>query len=311
MRNDGLLEAGSRAKDARYRFTLPLSAVHPRFAVLTRGDEHFAIAASLVEDFLVDAPIDVDEDGHETLMLANRSLPLIDLSEISPGARYQREPGEHVVIFGSVEKRLAVHCDGSLEIHAMPLLGETPEGWEAIAHSSLELDGEEVPILDVRALLRQRFQSDPSPRISHRPTADESIDSFVPVPERPRRVTLRALLVNQSEFRRRELMRTLQNQGLSAQATSSLVEARHLLAQDRIDLLVSDLRLGEEGQASFAGLREEHPDLKIILTTSVAESYADDVAAKSQAHACWRDPFRGSDFQGILADLRELGGSPA
>jgi chemotaxis protein histidine kinase CheA len=300
MRNDGLLEAGSQA---RYRFTLPLSTEHRRYAVLTRGDERFAIAASLVDDILAEAAVDVDEDGRETLTLPQRNLPLVDLSEAAPEASYQSEPGEHVVIFGSVEKRLGVRCDGSVEIHAAPDLGEVLPGWEDIAHASLDLDGESVPVLDVRALLRQRFQIHPSPRVRHRPSADESIDSFVPVPSRPRRRTLRALLVNQSEFRRRELMRTLQHQGLSAQATHSLAAAREILASDRIDVLISDLRLGDEGQVSFARLREENPELKIVLTTSVAESYADEVASKSQAHACWRDPFRGSDLASLLAEL--------
>ncbi len=303
MRNDGLLEAGSRAKDARYRFTLPLSVDHPRYAVLTRGKERIAIAASLVEDILAESPIDVDKDGQETLLLPNRSLPLIDLAEASRGTSREHRPGEHTVIFGSVEKRLALRCDGSLELHAPRELGEAPAGWEEIAHASLDLDGEEIPVLDVRALLRQRFQGSSTPRVSSRPHPEESIYSFVPVPARPKRRTLRALLVNQSEFRRRDLMRTLQMQGLSAQATSSLAEAQKMLAQDRIDVLISDLRLGEEGQASFAGLRQEHPQLKIILTTSVAEAYAADVAAKSHAHACWRDPFRGSELGEILAEL--------
>lgn len=303
--HDGLLRAHPAGESLRYRFTLPLSTDHPRYAVLHRGDEAVALSASLVEDVLHAPPMETDPDGQRTLMLEGRAVPVVDLAELSAAATYQPDPGEHVAVFGFVEKRLAMPCDGSIELHSSSELLDPPPEWEGLAQGALAIEGETVVVLDVRALLGRRFRP-AGPEVST-PAEEPPLDSFVPVRESPRvrSRARRAVIVNQSEFRRRELSRTLQGQGMSVQAVADLAEAEELLSAGDTDLLLSDLRLGRGQPSSFHRLREERPDLRVVLTTAVAEAAARELAEKAGADACWREPFRGSDFRRILAGLED------
>jgi CheY-like chemotaxis protein len=134
------------------------------------------------------------------------------------------------------------------------------------------------------------------------PVAPEPRRAPEPEPPRPRRFES-ALLVNQSEFRRRDLARTLEGLGLQVLVAEDLPTASRHIERGTVDLLVTDLRLGQDGGESFHTLRDRHPELTIVLTSSVSAQYAGELARKTGAHRCWLDPYRKSDIEGLLQEL--------
>jgi CheY-like chemotaxis protein len=117
---------------------------------------------------------------------------------------------------------------------------------------------------------------------------------------------LRTLLVNQSDFRRRELLRTLESLGMEVEICADLQEARNRLGAGDVDLLVTDLRLGQEHGVTFPELRQQFPGLQVVLTSSVAKEYASDLAERTGADRCWLDPYRASDLGVMLEALRQV-----
>jgi len=113
-----------------------------------------------------------------------------------------------------------------------------------------------------------------------------------------------AILVNQSEFRRRELSRTLQRVGFAVVQAADLEEAHRELRHGGGQLIVSDLRLGHEGAAGFHEIRRRHSDVVLLLTSAVAADHAEELAQRAGAHACWLEPFRRSDLQRLLSKWR-------
>ena len=177
-----------------------------------------------------------------------------------------------------------------------------------------------IPVLDVRRLLDVRFrtlddtlQPGSLPELSvdaWEPAQDPVSQRVAPLSGMIAPVSfptvLRALLVNQSEFRRRERLRTLESLGMEVEVCTDLLEARQRLGKGDTDLLVTDLRLGQEHGVTFPELRDQFPGLQIVLTSSVAREYAGDLAERTGADRCWLDPYRASDLGVMLEALRQI-----
>jgi CheY-like chemotaxis protein len=114
------------------------------------------------------------------------------------------------------------------------------------------------------------------------------------------------MLVNQSEFRRKDLRRTLESLGMEVEVCEDLHAAHDRLRLGGFDLLVTDLRLGNEQGVNFVELRKISPGLQIVLTSSVAREYAGDLAERTGADRCWLDPYRASDLGVMLEALRQV-----
>ena len=110
----------------------------------------------------------------------------------------------------------------------------------------------------------------------------------------------RVLLVNQSEFRLRELQRMLEESGYLVTTAPNLTEGLQLLQTVPVDLVITDLRLGDKGAAGLPDLHKLRPQLKVILTSSVAREYAEELARRAGADACWLQPYRLEDLREIL-----------
>jgi len=323
----GLIRVASEDDDARFVLSVPLDTGLSRYRILTLEDGRVAIPAALV-DAVIDAGgllYETDESG-ESVERGGRSVPLADLAlfidEIVPA----RGPSPRIAIVGSVEKRVGLGCEDEGSVLETDGLSDAPAGWGPVAYGAIDLDGEDVPVIDVKRLLALRFRLGEQLEISGSPM-DPHVDSFVPAevevptlpdevefepessqdPEEPEssrpRTFERALLVNQSEFRRRDLARTLEGLGLEVEVTEDLADASLAIEKGEVDLLVTDLRLGQEGGESFHTLREKHPRLTIVLTSSVAQQYASELAEKTGAHRCWLDPYRKSDLDAVLREL--------
>lgn len=333
--------------DARFVLSVPLDLDRPHYAILELENVRVAVPAALVDE-VIDASgllYDTDESG-ESVDHAGHSVPIADLAQfvavLVPAAR----TSPSIAVLGCVEKRLGLGCQHERVVVEAEELLDPPPGWDAIAYAGLEVDGETLPVLDVRSMLTLRFRGAGDPEISGA-LLDPLMDTYVPVdeddvaeledePTTPRRTSAepprstkqkaavapepvptipaapmpapatrieRVLLVNQSEFRRRDLSRALEQLNLDVTVAEDLVVAAERIEQGDIDLLVTDLRLGQAGGESFHSLREKHPELRILLTSSVAQQYAKELAAKTGAHRCWLDPYRASELRGLLAQL--------
>lgn len=331
------------APDVRFVLSVPLDLDRPHYAILDLEQARVAVPAALVDE-VIDASgllYDTDESG-ESVDHAGHSVPIADLAQfiavVVPAAR----TSPYIAVLGSVEKRLGLGCEGERTIVTADELLDPPARWDAIAYAALDVDGEILPVLDVRRMLALRFRGAGDPELSgalfdplvdtYVPIEDDTIAEFeseepgadaveasegpAPAPSdtgpksaapsveqpAPPRIQ-RVLLVNQSEFRRRELSRALEQLGLDVTVSDDLVAAGQCIEAGDVDLLVTDLRLGQEGGESFHTLREKHPDLRILLTSSVAQQYAKELAEKTGAHRCWLDPYRGSDLRELITRL--------
>ena len=200
-------------------------------------------------------------------------------------------------------------------------LGDPPRGWEHVAYGSILVEGDVVPVLDVRRLLDVRFRMLAEVGDVPGSMKDLAVDAWEPAQDPvSQRVAplsgmiapvslptvMRALLVNQSEFRRKDLRRTLESLGMEVEVCEDLPTARDRLSQGGFDLLVTDLRLGAEHGVNFPELRKVSPGLQIVLTSSVAREYAEDLAERTGADRCWLDPYRASDLGIMLEALRQV-----
>lgn len=333
-RTQGLIRVEADEDDtARFELSVPLDPDLPRYRVLPLDGATIAVPAALLDEVIDAAGLlyETDESG-ESVDRGGRSVPLADLAFFVDVIVPARGPSQRIAILGSVEKRLGLGCDASGDVIETSELVDAPEGWEPVAYGGIEVDDEIVPVIDVKRLLALRFRLGEQVDIpgSH---VDPHVDSFVPAeieepeevdfePEAPAaddeaaeelldepdagddvREFRTALLVNQSEFRRRDLARTLETLGLEVEVSEDLTRASKAVDDGGVDLLVTDLRLGQEGGESFHTLREKHPELTIVLTSSVAQQYAGELAEKTGAHRCWLDPYRKSDLDAVLREL--------
>jgi len=114
----------------------------------------------------------------------------------------------------------------------------------------------------------------------------------------------RVLLINQSEFRRRQLKRTLEGMGYTVSTAADLQEGLQILSSEPFNLVVTDLRLGGSGVAGLSDLHRIRPELTVVLSSSVAPEYAEELARRAGADGCWLDPYRPEDLLRILPARR-------
>ncbi len=112
------------------------------------------------------------------------------------------------------------------------------------------------------------------------------------------------LLINQSEFRRRQLKRTLEGMGYTVSTAADLQEGLQILSSEPFNLVVTDLRLGGSGVAGLSDLHRIRPELTVVLSSSVAPEYAEELARRAGADGCWLDPYRPEDLLRILPARR-------
>ena len=332
-------------EDSRERFVLsvPLDLDRPSYAVLTLESAQVAVPSALVDEVIEAGGLlyDTDESG-ESVEVDGRAVPLADLAQFVGDLVPAAGPSSHIAVIGSVEKRMGLPCEAERTVVRAESLLDAPSGWEPVAYGALDVEGTVLPVLDVKRLLALRFRLAGDPEFSGA-MMDPLVDSYVPADEddlrdlepapaaaperaaepatapaaepavdrgsstpasRPRRLE-KVLLVNQSEFRRRDLGRTLEQLGLQVTVSEDLPTAAQRIDDEGVDLLVTDLRLGQEGGESFHTLRAKHPELRILLTSSVAAQYAGELADKTGAHSCWLDPYRSSDLRDLLGRLQD------
>jgi CheY-like chemotaxis protein len=141
------------------------------------------------------------------------------------------------------------------------------------------------------------FDAEETPQRGARKGASLDLDPSPPGPE------LRVLLVNQSEFRRRELDRSLSELGHTVAAYADLPTALREAEVGEFDVVVTDLRLGHTGKDNLDSLHEGSFVGPVILTSAAARDQAQALAKKVGADACWLDPYRPSDFESLQRAL--------
>jgi CheY-like chemotaxis protein len=318
----GLIRVEPRENPAvRFETVVPLDPARPGYIVLALESGQVAVPAALYERTVRAGGLLYETDeGGESVQLHGRSVPIAEIGEYVSQVIPSSGSSPFLVITGSVEKRLGLACEKPPVIVRTSSLGDPPRGWEHVAYGSILLEGDMIPVLDVRRLLDVRFRtltdtggpgSLPDLAVdSWEPAQDPVSQKIAPLSGMIAPVSsptvLRTLLVNQSEFRRRELVRVLESLGMDVEVCADLQEARSRLGSSEIDLLVTDLRLGQEHGVTFPELRQQFPGLQIVLTSSVAREYAGDLAERTGADRCWLDPYRASDLGVMLEALRQV-----
>ncbi len=318
----GLIRMEPRENPAlRFEAYVPLDPARPGYIVLALESGQVAVPAALYERTVRAGNLLYETDeGGESVQLHGRSVPIAELGEYVPDVLPGNGASPFLVVTGVVEKRLGMACEKPPVIVRTSSLGDAPKGWEHVAYGSILLEGDLIPVLDVRRLLDVRFRSHPETGLPGS-LPELSVDAWEaaqdPVSQRVSPLSgmiapvssptvMRTVLVNQSEFRRRELLRTLESLGMEVEVCEDLNGARERLTAGDIDLLVTDLRLGQDAGASFPELRKVCPGIQIVLTSSVAREYAVDLAERTGADRCWLDPYRASDLGVMLEALRQV-----
>jgi CheY-like chemotaxis protein len=208
---------------------------------------------------------------------------------------------------GNVERRLGLYCDAIGELIESSALADVPVGWEQIAYGGLDYQGRRLPILDIRALLRLR-EEDAIDASESGGGHDTLLDSYIAEAQSravnlPKR--LKILVVNRSEFRRRDISRILQRFGHELNFSDELLGALKRRERPEIDLVITDLRLGEEGMEDLSRVKEAYGGVPIVLTSSATREQAAELAGRFGADDCWLDPYRPEDLRKILDRLFE------
>jgi CheY-like chemotaxis protein len=300
------------APDARFLLTLPASLENRSYLIVMLEAQPVAVPWVLVEGEVPTRGLMVEADQvGQSFSRHGRNVPLVDLAQFVSVLLPMVDEAEHILVLGSVEKRVGVFCSGVEGRLPCEALDDPPPGWQSIADGGLPWSGQNVPVLDVDQLLRRRFDVGAQEMEAGTGSLSEPVvDSYVPVeePEAPSQPAstsmpshLRVVLINQSQFRRRELSRTLDDLGHTVLEFADIESA---LASDPVDfdLMVTDLRLGQSGKDNFDRLMRDRR-VPVILTSAVAREQARLLAEKVGADACWLDPYRPVDFQRLLPGL--------
>lgn len=301
------------APDDRFILTLPASLEDRSYLVVKLEERRIAVPWVLVEGEVPTQGLMVEADQvGQSFARHGRNVPLVDLAQFVPSLLPMAEEAEHILVLGSVEKRVGVFCsevDGRVRCDD---LGDPPAGWQDIAYGGLTFSDETVPVLEVDQLLRRRFDAGAQEMEAGTGSLPEPpVDSYVPVDEpvvveqiamAAAPTDLRIVLINQSQFRRRELSRALGELGHTVLEFADIESALGSDPAD-FDLVVTDLRLGQSGKDNFDDLVRGSRRVPVVLTSAVAREQATLLAEKVGADACWLDPYRPVDFQRLLPGL--------
>ncbi|HKK72865.1 MAG TPA: chemotaxis protein CheW [Candidatus Krumholzibacteria bacterium] len=276
---------------------VPARGPSPRIAVIGSVEKRVGIgceaARGLVEtDELLDPPSGWNGVAYGAIDTGETVAPVLDVKRL---LTLRFRPGDLLDLPGALADP---HLDSFVPAEAprRPLPEEVDFEPEAVVHEPASGSATE-PMPETMPDARPVTAAGPAPE----PHAEPPLES-PSEPPRPRRFES-ALLVNQSEFRRRDLARTLEALGLQVLVAEDLPTASRHVERGHVDLLVTDLRLGQDGGESFHTLRGRYPDLTIVLTSSVSAQYSGELARKTGAHRCWLDPYRKSDIEGLLREL--------
>ncbi len=300
----------------RFVLSLPVDVSRPVVRLLDLGRVEAAVSGFLLDEVISTEGLlfHRDTDG-EHFMRNGRPVPLVDLAEYVPGLEPLAEEAGSIAIVGSVEKRLGIYCHGVGGPVDSSRTGDPPPQWQRVSRYSIQIGDKAIPLLSVERLLRLRMTVQLVEEAGSVP--DPLLDVYLPGDEESPEATAgatgtagegaepawaaeRVLLVNQSQFRRRDLERALAEAGYAVTAVETLEEGRQLLQAAEYGLLVTDLRLGEEGAVGLSDLRKIRPHLKVVLTSSVAREYAEELARRVGADACWLQPYRREDLLRVL-----------
>jgi len=301
---NGILQVEPRKRtDVRFLLRVPSNLQAQTYQLLQLDDHWLAVPwVRVIESQATDGLVFEADDIGESFVRGGRSVPLLELGQHVHEVLPSSSGYERILLVGNVERRLGVYYDRIGDLVEAERLGDPPPGWEAAAYGSLEWDGRQVPILDVAALIEMRLHGaldGAGPGGGH----DPMLDSYVPDPSEakesgPKRI--RVLLVNRSEFRRREIARVLQRQGHELSFSSELLAALKRKKKPAVDLVITDLRLGEEGTEDLSKVRQAYGGVPVILTSAAAREQANELAQRVGADGCWLDPYRPEDLQKLL-----------
>jgi CheY-like chemotaxis protein len=306
---DGILqvEPSDRA-EARFLLRLPADLTAQTYQLIKMQGQAFALPWVRVIEHLPSQGLvfEADEFG-ESFVRGGSNVPLMELTQFVPALLAQRGVPQMILVVGNVERRLGLYCDEIGELIQSNILADPPAGWEKLAYGSVELDGQRTPILDIPALLQLREET----AVDASQTGgghDTLLDSYI-AEANSRAITLprrlKILVVNRSEFRRRDISRVLQRFGHELNFSDELLGALKRRERPEVDLIITDLRLGEEGMEDLGRVKAVYGGVPVVLTSSAAREQADELAGRVGADGCWLDPYRPEDLRVVLDRLFE------
>ncbi len=109
--------------------------------------------------------------------------------------------------------------------------------------------------------------------------------------------TATVLVVDDEEALRRGLLRMLTGAGYLCSAAASAAEARIVIAEQQVDLVLCDVNMpGENGFGLLRTISEDHPEIAVIMVTALADVRAAEPAAQYGAMGYVLKPFESSEI---------------
>lgn len=116
------------------------------------------------------------------------------------------------------------------------------------------------------------------------------------------RGTLTILVVDDEEMLRSLLQTLLERDGYRTLSAASVAEARELLREQSVDVIVSDIKMpGESGYDLLRYVRENHPDIGVVMMTGYGDLYSVKDAMLHGADEYVTKPFKGAEMS-LLVD---------
>jgi CheY-like chemotaxis protein len=105
------------------------------------------------------------------------------------------------------------------------------------------------------------------------------------------------LLVDDDPDTRNIVPRMLSKSGYAVATCSSGHQALKYLARQKFDLVLSDVRMpGMSGVELLKSIRDNYPDLPVILLTAIADLDSEMEAARDEMHGYLRKPYTAAEL---------------
>jgi CheY-like chemotaxis protein len=280
-------ESGS---ECRFRVSLPRAVAPTQGQVVRVGAHQVVVPPSAVEAVYAYEDVQLQHDRAGAVVEVDGFRhPVLHLAFVLQDVSYDELERELVVVVGSFERRAALLASGPCR----SVSGDLEPGPEGPWCGTLVVEGEELPLLDMGALLGRRRAV----------VAQRSENGDAPATEEG---ITRALVVNSSELERVTLAGLLEESGWRCRAVQSAEEAWELLQKESVELLVCDLRLPEMNAQRIAELRRStgrFADIPVVIVLSHAGEQSHLVVQQIGARDFVRSPIQREELMAIVQRL--------
>lgn len=262
---------------SRFEFTTPVSRSLDSVRIWGNGAGRFGVRTSQICELVKNQASLINNDAHgDYLTYDGRRVPVVRLDEI-----YREAPaaGDHVLVVGSLERRVAFCVPGLGEIRNGHPSSDPVLVWHGPRHDLVEMDGQRLPVIDADKVLEGYLNLTGAlgaGEISGGALNNDSDDQSQAVESPPDVHStaedddgIEVMVVEKSESMRSALRELFAHNYVKAAFATDVDEAVQMLDRMEPRLIISEFRMPSMAAKQIVGaLRERGRDVPVLVTTS-------------------------------------------